>query len=187
MLAKTQDILINTFLQQNAQINLSSFRTYEQVYTKHILDTSEWFWLLDGLKFETAVDVWTWWWFPLLVLADRYPVSWTGLDSTAKKLAAVEYIAQKSWINISTYRWRLEDHKQRYDLVTARAVWHAHTILPGLCRIAKKYIMLYKLYTPDEDDIIRNRPWIHKIVTHEYTLEQSKRILYLLYVWKNVE
>lgn len=76
----------------------------------------------------------------MLPLALTYPTwSCTGLDSTRKKLTAVQAIADVLGAkNVSTIWSRAEDHKATYDIVTARAVTYADQLLHWSLPLVKK-------------------------------------------------
>jgi 16S rRNA (guanine527-N7)-methyltransferase len=185
--------LTQVFLEKNQQINLSSIRTQEWVEQKHIQDSLMWLELLkkNDVKPEKAIDVWTWWGFPLLPLAIATPeIKRTWLDSVRKKTIAVQDIADQLWLQNITMTWsRAEDHPQRYDLVTARAVAIGDKLIWLIKHLVRKngYVLLYKLDTDQEDQIIKKciKKYAFTIVdTVQYDLwDETPRILYLIRLW----
>lgn len=193
--------LIDAFMQKNQEINLSALRTPEDIYQKHILDSSELAHLVraadyagpDPQQWRRALDVGTGWWFPLLPLAHLLPdITRYGIDARRKKIRAVEEIAHRcGYTNVHLIWWRIEEHPDRYDLLTARAVTLSDTLIPWLYpRLTPRgCIVLYKMFTDEEDMLIRHllasAPWKHKlrlVLRHTYTLPDSDipRILYIL-------
>lgn len=190
---ETLNKLIQIFLEKNQQINLSAIRTQEWVEQKHIKDSLMWLEILkkNNIVPEKAIDVWTWGWFPLLPLAISLPsTKRTGLDSVRKKTIAVQDMADQLWLtNITMTRARAEDHPQRYDLVTARAVAMWDKLIDLVKHLVRKnwYILLYKLDTDDEDQLIKKciKKYAFTVVdTLQYNLwDETPRILYLLRLW----
>lgn len=185
--------LIDVFVERNSKINLSAIRAPEEIYQKHILDALELTKLdrqssLPVISAEAeiqACDLGTWWWFPLLPLAFTYPdIQRTGLDARRKKIDVINDICSSVWLkNCSALHGRGEEHITKYDIVTARAVAYADTLLPRVDQILRPWwvAIFYKLYTPEEDKIIKK----HKrelLLDHRYTLpdDEVERVLYVL-------
>ncbi len=200
-----RDRLIELFVERNEKINLSAIRTPIDIYNKHILDSLELNKVIDisnnavrtpdgaPSKYNpaqhTLLDLWTGWGFPLLPLAITNPtVKCIGLDSTRKKLSAVQEIAQ--WLeltNVSTVRSRAEDHKEKYDMITARAVGYADKLFLRALPLLKKggYLCLYKLLTKQEDDVILGQVRLYNLTLsalHQYTLpgDETQRVIYVM-------
>lgn len=130
---KTADMLeiyVKELREWNEKINLTAITDDEGIALKHFLDC-----LLCGtvVPFEdgkSIIDVGTGAGFPGLVLAAAYPnVNVTLLDSTGKKLKAVEAIAEAMGVkNVKIVHARAEEagkkteFRERYDFATARAV-----------------------------------------------------------------
>lgn len=125
--------LVEVFLEENSKINLSAFRSEEDCWNGNVLDSIASADVIESLAFSeesSMLDIGTGGGFPLLPLAILFP-NWqfTGLDSTQKKCDAVQRIAENlSLKNVSLVCGRTEelgrdpDHRDQYDLVTARAV-----------------------------------------------------------------
>ncbi len=120
--------LYTLFSEWNSKINLSAIREKEDVYQKHFADS-----LLigDTIDFtnKKVLDIGTGGGFPLLPLSITNPSAhFTGLDSVGKKLKAVQAMADELKLNTTTIHGRIEDygqkkaHRERYDIVTARAL-----------------------------------------------------------------
>jgi 16S rRNA (guanine527-N7)-methyltransferase len=130
----------------------------------------------------------TWGGFPLLPLAISHPdLPCTGIDARRKKTLAVQSIAEQLWLNnVSTIRSRAEQMTTKYDYVTARAVWYADRILPRAHRITRHggYIILYKLFTPEEEDDLFTLAHGLQLQTHlinPYKLpdDDTQRVIYI--------
>lgn len=130
--------LVDIFLQENENINLSAFRTQEHCFVGNVLDSLA---ALHQLKIENGqlkiIDIGTGGGFPLLPLAICSPqCQFVGLDSTKKKLDAIQRIVDALEIrNVQLLTGRAEEkgrdpqHREQYDIVTARAVAPLNTLL----------------------------------------------------------
>ena len=141
---KTEERLkqLNTaFLAINEDINLSAFRTDQSCWIGNILDSMAAADMLKKLSIIhsplSIIDVGTGGGFPLLPLAILFKeFSWTGVDSTKKKIDAIERIVQEMSIkNVQLICDRAETlgkhpkHREQYDVVTARAVAEINVLL----------------------------------------------------------
>ena len=143
------ETLRDCFLEENAKLNLSAFRTPETCWTGNILDS------LAALETDvlrnlnlnlnlnlqpqpfTVLDLGTGGGFPLLPLAICLPqCSFTGLDSVGKKIAAIQRIIHTMKIpNITLLCGRAEElgrdqvHREQYDVVTCRAVAELNVLI----------------------------------------------------------
>lgn len=108
----------------NARINLVSRKDIDNLEAHHLLPCASLRQMtqLDGCR--THLDIGTGGGLPGLVIAILYPgISCTLLDSTAKKLGAVESIANELELaNVKTMHARVESHHRQYDVITGRAV-----------------------------------------------------------------
>jgi 16S rRNA (guanine527-N7)-methyltransferase len=181
--------LVDTFLEMNTKINLSAIRTPEWVYQKHIQDSLEITKVFDFSDGGSCLDVGTGWGFPLLPLATVYPaLQWYWLDATQKKCRAVEVMAEQLWLNnVHLLRWRAEEIKGSYDLVTSRAVAYADKLSPWTIKFAKPwwYIVRWKMRTEEEDLFITGEYSKRKVeleAKHRYFLENDtiERVLYIM-------
>jgi len=123
--------LKNVFLEENQKLNLSALRDDDAVWIGNILDSVV---ALDLEIFHKKdikiLDVGTGGGFPLLPLAICLPdTQFTGLDSTQKKLDAITRMKDALGIeNVRMLSGRCEEkgreqqHRNQYDIVTARAV-----------------------------------------------------------------
>lgn len=125
------------FLEENGKLNLSALRTPEACWAGNILDSLP---ILDVPEFaaaKTMLDVGTGGGFPLLPVAVARPdLAVAGLDATQKKIDAIGRIAADVGLaNVRLIGGRAEDlarhddHREKYDCVTARAVAPLTTLL----------------------------------------------------------
>ena len=177
--------LTAAFLEENAKLNLSALRTEEACWIGNVLDSLPFLEVLPQLGEVRAVaDVGTGGGFPLLPLAMALPdVTFTGIDSTGKKIDAIGRIAGKMGLkNVRLVAERAEvlgrdaAHRERYDVVLARAVAPLVTLLEYASPLARDggHLVLWKsLHIEQEaqDSLhARSELSVKQIATHRYTL-----------------
>lgn len=121
----------------NEKINLTAILDDEGIAVKHFLDCLLVSKAADFKKGDRVIDVGTGAGFPGLVIAAAYPdVEVTLLDSTGKKLKAVENMAQEMGVkNAKVIHMRAEEagkkpeFREKYDFATARAVAELRVLL----------------------------------------------------------
>lgn len=136
-LARKLEIYCELLKEWNDKINLTAIKDDVGIAIKHFLDC-----LLVGKVAEfkdgmNIIDIGTGAGFPGLVIAAAYPnVNVTLLDSTGKKLKAVENIAEEMYVkNVKIIHSRAEDagknpeFREKYDFATARAVAELRILL----------------------------------------------------------
>lgn len=149
-------------LDENTRINLTALRDAEKCWIGNVLDSLPLLEILEKLRAPaTLLDVGTGGGFPLLPLAVALPESrWTGLDSTGKKIEAIRRIASDMQLaNVSLLTGRAEDlardpaHREKYDVVTARAVADLSVLLELTSPFAKVggFIVLWKSLKAEEE------------------------------------
>lgn len=131
----------------NERMNLTAIRERSQQITKHLLDSLSVHRFLAGTR---IVDVGTGAGFPGLPLAIVAPhLSFTLIDSTAKKLRFIDHVAELLDVrNVTTVHTRAETFrpKERFDRVLSRAVgpvgtfvkWAGHFCVGGGRLLAMK-------------------------------------------------
>jgi 16S rRNA G527 N7-methylase RsmG len=89
--------------------------------------------------------------------------------------------------NAKAVRTRAENHKDKYDYVTARAVGYIDKLLPQIHHLINKWglLFLYKQYSPEEHIDITDLAPKYKLKLqkkHEYHLFEGDitRIIYIL-------
>lgn len=119
------DKYIEVFLNQNSKLNLISKNDEKFLWEKHIFDSLsiEKFFEKYG-KGKTLLDIGTGGGFPSVPIALKYPeIEVYALDSIRKKINAIENI--KTELNIQNLHPicdRAENIKQKFDIITSRAV-----------------------------------------------------------------
>lgn len=136
-LAEKLEIYGRLLKEWNNKINLTAIKDDEGIAVKHFLDCLLVSKVADFKDGMNVIDVGTGAGFPGLVIAAAYPnVNVTLLDSTGKKLKAVENIAAEMGVkNVKIVHSRAEDagkrpeFREKYDLATARAVAELRVLL----------------------------------------------------------
>ena len=182
---------LEIFHKKNSKINLSSLRNKDLIIEKHFIDSIMLSVFID-LKWKVA-DIWTGWGFPLIPLAIiNKDVEFIWIDSTIKKLKAVNGFVKELWLNnVITLNWRIEKIWQNpkyswiFDYVTSRAVAFLPTLLEYSIPLLKNWWILcaYKLDNKEELEsakktISRLKAKIIKI--EKYILCGQKRIIILI-------
>ncbi len=146
----------------NERFNLTAITEYQEVQVKHFLDCLVGLQVLGAeLKQPplqeralTCIDVGTGAGFPGVPLKIAWPQSrWTLLDGTGKKLLFLqEVVEQLKLSEVNLVQGRAEEvgrqsaSRERFDLVTARAVAPLNTLAEYLLPLARLggFVMIYK-------------------------------------------
>lgn len=145
-LANKLEIYAEQLREWNEKINLTAILDDEGIAVKHFLDCLLVTKTADFKSGMNVIDVGTGAGFPGLVIAAAYPeMNVTLLDSTGKKLKAVEDIANKMGVeNVKIVHARAEDmgknpeFREKYDFATARAVAQLRVLLEYTLPFVKK-------------------------------------------------
>lgn len=122
-LTKLEDFY-NLLIEWNKKINLTRITEKEDVYLKHFYDSLTISKVIDLTKVETLCDVGTGAGFPGIVLKIVYPnLKITLVDSLLKRVNYLnEIIKELDLKDIKAIHTRGEDFKEKFDVVTSRAV-----------------------------------------------------------------
>lgn len=145
-LAENLRIYADELKSWNEKINLTAITDDEGIAVKHFLDCLLVGNVADFKDGADIIDVGTGAGFPGLVIAAAYPnVNVTLLDSTGKKLKAVESIAEQMGVkNVKIVHARAEEagkspeFREKYDFATARAVAELRVLLEYTMPFVKK-------------------------------------------------
>ena len=145
-LAEKLEVYGKLLKEWNDKINLTAIKDDEGIAIKHFLDCLLVGKVADFKDGMNVIDVGTGAGFPGLVIAAAYPnVNVTLLDSTGKKLKAVENMAEEMGIkNVKIVHSRAEDagknpeFREKYDFATARAVAELRVLLEYTLPFVKK-------------------------------------------------
>ena len=146
----------------NQKINLTRIIDKEEVYLKHFYDSLTIAKVIDLNEVETLCDVGTGAGFPGIVLKIFYPhLKITLVDSLQKRVNYLnEVIKELDLKDISAIHERGEDHKEKYDVVTARAVANIEKLTTYTMHLLKKDGLLIALKGNIDEELneeVKNR------------------------------
>jgi len=180
--------LVKVFTEENKKLNLSAFRTEEMCRIGNVEDSLSMLSLVTDKEADhgySVLDIGTGGGFPLLALAVCLP-KWrfTGLDSVQKKIDAIERITKSLKLeNVQLISGRAEElahdaeYREQFDIVTARAVAPANTLLEyaaGFVKPKGRIIFWKSLNISQEmqDSLLaRAELSCHLVRQYEYDLE----------------
>lgn len=182
---KYQD-LINIFIEKNTQLNLSSIRSEDEIFEKHIKDS---IFLSEFITFnpgETVLDLGSGGGFPGLPLAIMFPqTQFFLMDSTRKKVTAISEMAKALNLqNVETMWSRSEEYNlQTFDYITARSVAYLPQLLEVSYKLLKPtgHLLAYKLPSIEElSDGQKVAAKLHLVLKsmYEYELNGQYRVIY---------
>ena len=130
----------NLLVEWNKFMNLTGISEKEQVYLKHFYDSLTLCKIIDLNKEETLCDVGTGAGFPGIVLKIVYPnLKITLVDSLLKRVNYLNSIINDLELSdIKAIHSRGEDFKEKFDVVTARAVANIEKLLNFTMHLVKK-------------------------------------------------
>lgn len=151
---------IDVFLAQNAKLNLISKKDEKYLWEKHIFDSlaiekffEKYFKKLDNGT--TLLDIGTGGGFPSVPIALQYKnIEVFALDSIRKKINAIENIKSELGIkNLHTICDRAENVKNKFDIITSRAVAKLDKIVGYALPLLKNdgYFIAYKSIKTQEE------------------------------------
>ncbi len=139
------DLLTLQLLEWNRRMNLTGITDPAEIAIKHYLDSLTLVQAIPQLNDDSLIDVGTGAGFPGLALAIVFPrLRVTLMDSTAKKLRFIDHVGAVLGLdNIRSLHARAEDagqqkqHRERYDIVVARAVARMPALMEYTLPLAK--------------------------------------------------
>ena len=173
----------------NNKINLTRIVEKEEVYLKHFYDSLTIVKEVDLNKVETLCDVGTGAGFPGIVLKIFYPhLKITLVDSLLKRVNYLNTIINDLELNdIVAIHARGEDVKEKFDIVTSRAVANIEKLVVYTMHLVNKTGRLVALkgdidkeLTDDVRRKLERKYIIEKINKFELPIENSKRSLVIL-------
>ena len=148
---------IEVFLQKNAKLNLISKNDEKLLFEKHIYDSLgiKLFFEKYNITAGDILDIGCGGGFPCVPIAIEYPeFNVTGIDSIRKKINAIENIKSELNIqNLNTICDRAENIKDKFDIITSRAVAPLKVITSYAMPLLNKngYFIAYKSIRTDEE------------------------------------
>ena len=146
----------------NNKINLTRIIEKEDVYLKHFYDSLTVSKVIDLNKVETLCDVGTGAGFPGIVLKIFYPnLKITLVDSLQKRVNYLnEIIKELELKDIKAIHVRGEDYKEKFDVVTSRAVANIEKLTTYTMHLLKKDGVLIALKGNIDEELtneVKNR------------------------------
>lgn len=134
------DSFYHKLIEWNEKINLTRITEEQDVYLKHFYDSLTIAKVVDLSTKETLCDVGTGAGFPGIVLKIIYPnLKITLVDSLLKRVNYLNtIIAELNLDNINAIHSRGEDYKEKFDVVTARAVANIEKLLNFTMHLVNK-------------------------------------------------
>ena len=170
----------------NEKINLTAITEKKDVYLKHFYDSLTLAKVIDLNSISTFADVGTGAGFPGIVIKIFFPdINITLIDSLNKRIEFLKIVIKELKLDkIEVVASRAEELKERekYEVVTARAVANLHILLEMLVPLSSKYVILMKGEAKEELENTANlyKELNIKLVSKEEFLlpiENSKRTL----------
>ena len=173
-------------IEWNEKINLITITKKEDVYLKHFYDSLTLAKIIDLNEISTFADIGTGAGFPGIVIKIFFPLLHiTLIDSLNKRtdfLTLVIKVLDLKDIEVITSRAEEYKCREKFELVTARAVANLHIILELLTPLSKKYVVLMK---GDAAEELQNTDHLYKELDIKLTgkeefllpIENSKRTL----------
>ncbi len=186
---KKLDRFYNLLIEWNKKINLTRITEENEVYLKHFYDSLTITKVIDLNRIESLCDVGTGAGFPGIVLKIMYPnLKITLIDALQKRVNYLnEIIKDLKLENISAIHIRGEDLKEKYDIVTARAVANIEKLLKYTMHLLNKNGKLIAMKGNIEEEItsevksrIENKYIIEKIEQFNLPIEKSSRSLVVI-------
>jgi 16S rRNA methyltransferase gidB len=160
----------NLLIEWNNKINLTRITSKQDVYLKHFYDSLTLIKVIDLNKISTLCDVGTGAGFPGIVLKIFYPnLNITLVDSLLKRVKYLNTVIKELDLeNIVAIHSRAEDIKEKYDIVTARAVANIEKLLTYTMHLLKKDGKLIAMKGNIEDEMTKE---VQEKISKKYNIE----------------
>ena len=180
ILTKDQEIKLEKFynllIEWNKKINLTRIVAKEEVYLKHFYDSLTITKVVDLKEVKTLCDVGSGAGFPGIVLKIVYPnLKITLVDSLLKRVNYLNTIIQELELkNIIAIHTRSEDLKEKFDIVTARAVANIEKLLGYTMHLVAKNGKLIAMKGNIEEELTIN---IKQKINAKYRIAEIEEFL----------
>lgn len=176
-------------IEWNEKINLTRITEENEVYLKHFYDSLTIKKVIDLNEIETLCDVGTGAGFPGIVLKIMYPhLKITLVDSLQKRVNYLNSIIKDLELeDIKAIHSRGEDFKEKFDVVTARAVANIEKLVTYTMHLVNKNGQLVAMKGNIEEELteivqqkLSKKYQIVKIEKFLLPIEESHRSLVVL-------
>ena len=163
-------------IEENQKINLTRITEEEDVYLKHLYDSLTITKEVDLTKVETLCDVGTGAGFPGIVLKIFYPhLKITLVDSLLKRVNYLNTIIKDLELeNIHAIHSRGEDFKEKFDVVTARAVANIEKLVTYTMHLVNKDGQLVAMKGNIEEELTQE---VQQKLSKKYQIKQIEKFL----------
>lgn len=163
----------------NEKINLTRITSENEVYLKHFYDSLTITKVIDLNKVNTLCDVGTGAGFPGIVLKIVYPnLKITLVDALQKRVNYLnEIIKELDLSDIVAIHSRGEDLKEKYDIVTARAVANITKLLNYTIHLVEENGVFIAMKGNITEELT---PAVQKAISKKYSIEKIEEF-YLPY------
>ena len=176
-------------IEWNNKINLTRITEQEEVYLKHFYDSLTISKVIDLTKINTLCDVGTGAGFPGIPLKIIYPsLNITLIDALQKRVNYLNGIIKELNLqNIKAIHVRGEDLKEKYDVVTSRAVANIEKLLTYTMHLVNKDGVMIAMkgnieeeLNPQVEEKINKKYKITRIEKFQLPIESSNRSLIVI-------
>ena len=183
------DKFYNLLIEWNQKINLTRITNKEDVYLKHYYDSLTLNRVINLKEVKTLCDVGTGAGFPGIVIKIMFPeIKITLVDSLQKRVNYLnEVIKELDLDNIEAIHTRGEDYKEKFEVVTSRAVASMDKLLKYTMHLVdnKGYFIAMKgnidlELNPEIKKQIERKYEIEKIDKFKLPKENSERSLVVI-------
>ncbi len=183
------DKFYNLLIEWNQKINLTRITEKKDVYLKHFYDSLTITKVIDLKSVKTLCDVGTGAGFPGIILKIVYPnLNVTLVDALQKRVNYLnEIIKELDLENIKAVHVRGEDLKEKYDVVTSRAVANIEKLVVYTMHLVKNNGVMIAMKGNIDQEIteevkrkIEKKYKIEEINRFQLPIEQSNRSLIVI-------
>lgn len=166
----------NLLIEWNEKINLTRITSKEEVYLKHFYDSLTISKVINLKNSKTLCDVGTGAGFPGIVLKIVYPnLKITLVDALQKRVNYLNTIIKELNLDgITAIHARGEDLKEKYDVVTARAVANIEKLLKYTMHLVAPngvFIAMKGNISEELNDLTRKK------ISQKYNIEKIEQFL----------
>ena len=163
-------------IEWNEKINLTRITEENEVYLKHFYDSLTIKKAIDLNEVETLCDVGTGAGFPGIVLKIMYPhLKITLVDSLQKRVNYLNTIIKDLELeNIHAIHSRGEDFKEKFDVVTARAVANIEKLVTYTMHLVNKDGQLVAMKGNIEEELTQE---VQQKLSKKYQIKQIEKFL----------
>lgn len=179
-ITEEQLVKLNKFyellIEWNEKINLTRITEKEDVYLKHFYDSLTITKVIDLSKVDTLCDIGTGAGFPGVVLKIIYPnLKITLVDALQKRVNYLnEIIKELNLNNIEAIHVRGEDLKEKYDVVTSRAVANIEKLLTYTMHLVNKDGVMIAMKGNIDDELTRE---VEDKINKKYKIVEINKFL----------